>query len=202
MNKKILVAGSIIAAIIIVLASFTSVVGFNTAKSTSAKASPLFGIRTRRATNDDSQDSITSDYIGKGREVTIPLPTINDKTVLLQKFMERIVKMDDTTFNRFADSFISHLHRDNKFKDADVLRVIAELHQLRANPDLIKNYNIEGEEYNLQNSPADTINYPTNGCWVPGCWITIIFSALLQLALFVYIVICVLSVCFHCGTIG
>ena len=48
MNKKILI-GSIIAVVILVLVSFTGVVGYQTTKSsTIARASPLFKVRTNR----------------------------------------------------------------------------------------------------------------------------------------------------------
>ena len=64
MNKKILL-GSIIAAVILVLVSFTSVVGYSSVKSTSGKASPLFSIRTSRAIDEETKD-FTCDYVGKG----------------------------------------------------------------------------------------------------------------------------------------
>ena len=74
MNKKILL-GSIIAVVILVLVSFTGVVGYQSAKSsTIARASPLFSVRSKRAIDRESKD-LTSDYIGKGEEVTIPIPT-------------------------------------------------------------------------------------------------------------------------------
>ncbi len=56
MNKKILI-GSIIAVAILVLVSFTGVVGYQTTKSsTIAKASPLFAVRSSRAIDEESKD--------------------------------------------------------------------------------------------------------------------------------------------------
>ena len=55
MNNKILI-GSIIAVVILVLVSFTGVVGYQTTKfSTIAKASPLFSVRTQRAIDKESR---------------------------------------------------------------------------------------------------------------------------------------------------
>jgi len=56
MNKKILI-GSIIADVILVMVSFTGVVGYQTTKSsTIVKASPLFTVRSCRAIDEDSKD--------------------------------------------------------------------------------------------------------------------------------------------------
>ncbi len=56
MNKKILI-GSIIAVAILILVSFTGVVGYQTTKSsTIAKASPLFTVRSSRAIDEESED--------------------------------------------------------------------------------------------------------------------------------------------------
>ena len=83
MNKKILI-GSIIAVVILVLVSFTSVVGYNSVKSNSVKASPLFSVRTNRAIGEETK-VLTCKYIGKG--ITLPFPARDDKTVLTQKVM-------------------------------------------------------------------------------------------------------------------
>ena len=93
MNKKILL-GSIIAVAILVLVSFTGVVGYQTTKSsTIANASPLFTIRCSRAIDEENKDFVC-DYVGKGEEITIPLPLRNDRAILLEKIKDRISKMD------------------------------------------------------------------------------------------------------------
>jgi len=72
MNKKILI-GSIIAVVILVLVSFTGVVGYQTTKSsTIAKASPLFTVRSSRAIDEESED-LSCDYIGKGKPTLITI---------------------------------------------------------------------------------------------------------------------------------
>ena len=100
MNNKILL-GSIIAVVILVLVSFTGVVGYQTTKSsTIAKASPLFSVRSKRAIDEESRD-LTCDYVGKGEENIISIPKRDERTILIQKVIELISKMDDKEFNEF-----------------------------------------------------------------------------------------------------
>lgn len=70
MKKKIIVIGSLIAVVILVLASMTAVVSSDKAKH-NIQSSPLFAVRIRNAIN-NSDIRINSQYIGKGREFYIP----------------------------------------------------------------------------------------------------------------------------------
>ena len=80
MNKKILI-GSIIAVVILILVSFTGVVGYQTTKSsTIATASPLFAVRSSRAIDEESGD-IACDYVGNGEEISITLSVRNNQEV-------------------------------------------------------------------------------------------------------------------------
>ena len=73
MNKKILI-GCIIAVVILILVSFTGVVGYQTTKSSDvARTSPLFSIRSTRAIDKESKD-LTCDYVGKGVENSLSIP--------------------------------------------------------------------------------------------------------------------------------
>ncbi len=119
MNKKILI-GSLVAVAILVLVSFTGVVGYQTTKSsTIAKASPLFAVRSSRAIDEESRD-FTCDYVGKGKEIIIPLPERNNREVLLEKIKDRISKMDVEEFNRFKNLIIDELRNINAFKETDI----------------------------------------------------------------------------------
>ena len=123
MNKKILI-GSIIAVAILVLVSFTGVVGFQTTKSsTIAKASPLFTVRSSRAIDEESKD-IACDYVGKGEETAIRFSTSDNRYALLQKAIYRIYKMDDKTFNRFVEVITRHLHTDNEYYEGNVYKIL------------------------------------------------------------------------------
>ena len=100
MNKKILLGSSLGAVAILILVSFTGVVGYQTTKSsTIAKASPLFTVRSSRAIDKESKD-LTCDYVGKGEESVLSIPKRDGRIALVQKFIDRISKMDDETFHR------------------------------------------------------------------------------------------------------
>ena len=117
MNKKILI-GSIIAVAILVLVSFTSVVGYNSVES-DLKPSPLFNVRSSRAVEEEGMD-FTTDYVGKGEELTIPLPDRNNIEVLIEKVIDRISKMDDKSFDRFVKLIKAHINQNNRINDKEI----------------------------------------------------------------------------------
>jgi len=157
--------GSIIAVAILVLVSFTGVVGYQTTKSsTIARASPLFAVRSSRAIDEDSKD-FTCDYVGKGEEITLSFPTGVGSTTSLQQVIEIISKMNDVTFNRFLDLIIKHLHKRDDFQEYTKEEIILSLNQLRNNPSEITQYILEGEESNPNFSPCPiTIGYGIKTC--------------------------------------
>ena len=137
MKKKILM-GSIIAVVMLILLSFTSVVGFQSMKSDTAIASPLFGIRTNKVFN-IKQDAVKSDYIGKGKTINLLLPKRNNKAELVDNFVEYIKMMDDEAFNRFVKLTIGQLYEGNDFKGYSDEYVVNALNQLRDNQEENKN---------------------------------------------------------------
>jgi len=130
MKKKILI-GSIIAVVLLTLVSFSSVVGFQSVKSDSKIASPLF--RTK-----NNKGKISSNYIGKGKTINILLPRRNSKVELVEKCINIIKMMDDNTFDRFVDFIIKN---HNKMIDSQELNegeITKSLYHLRENPDVLK----------------------------------------------------------------
>jgi len=111
MNKKILI-GSIIAVAILVLVSFTGVVGYQTTKSsTIAKSSPLFTVRSSRAIGEESKD-FTCDYVGKGN--TFLIPKRDDKIVLVQRFIDIISKIDESSRTRLKDLIMNNPNQNTE----------------------------------------------------------------------------------------
>jgi len=192
MNKKILI-GSIIAVVILVLVSFTGVVGYQTTSTTIARASPLFSIRTQRAIGEESKD-LTCDYVGKGEEIKIQLQAQNNRIELIQKVIDRISKMDDKTLNRFINFVISRFQQSSEFKDANVDEIINSFYLIINNPDALKN--------NLINKKDDNLPYPKTSVagdfticagedcfslmqyYRPGCFLKNLLDFLLQIVLF------------------
>ena len=84
MKNKILI-GSIIAVTILILMSFTGVVGHQTTSSTIAKASPLFTVRSNRAIGEESK-VIDCNYVSKGNKLSFP--NLNDRTISINKIVD------------------------------------------------------------------------------------------------------------------
>jgi len=94
MNKKALVI-SISAAVLIVLASLSSVIGTNAIKSNDEKrsiASPLFAVRTQRSLDKEEAKKISANYLGKGKQLNILLP----KKSMAQVWIDKAIKIFDT----------------------------------------------------------------------------------------------------------
>ncbi len=93
MNKKALVV-SILAAVLIVLASLSSVIGTNIVKSDAERsiASPLFSVRTQRSLDGEEAKKISANYLGKGKQLNILLP----KKSMAQIWINKAIKIIDT----------------------------------------------------------------------------------------------------------
>jgi hypothetical protein len=136
MNKYPLIGGSICAVVLLVLASLTNVVGFNSMKSTSVTDSPLFSVRTQRATN-QQQNIITSQYLGEGKENLLQFPSRDNKTEQMNRAIEYISKMDDKTFAWFTELCIQKVRQENNLKDISPNEIIQILQLLKINPEII-----------------------------------------------------------------
>jgi hypothetical protein len=88
MEKKTLII-TISAAVLIVIASFSSVIGTNNVQSAQNIESPLFTVRTQRSLHTDSDQTLQSHYLGKGvnshlfRPIQPSLNSAIDRTVKL-----------------------------------------------------------------------------------------------------------------------
>ena len=173
MNKKILI-GSIIAAAILIMVSFTGVVGYQTTKSsTIAKASPLFNIRTSRAIDRDSED-LSCDYVGKGVESNILFPKQDERTILIQKVIELISNMGNKEFNEFKDFIKNQKFWENSIK-------------------------YEGLTDNIIIREKFQTNVITICYWVPNCILTRIFATI---AIVLGVILLILDAIFEQFTLG
>jgi hypothetical protein len=103
MNKKILVI-SISAAVLLVVASFSSVIGTDDGKSTSKIESPLFMVRTQRSISNADQTRVQSHFLGKGltsnlfitakpslaTSIDRTIKLLNQNPIFFAKFLETI----------------------------------------------------------------------------------------------------------------
>ena len=140
MDKRILILGSIIAVVILIFASFNSVVGFQSKSISSVKASPLFNTRTKRAIQDKNKDISTCDYLGKGKPDSIPLPTLEGRLTLIKHLIDRISKMNYEAFNRFIALAIKRIKHSEKGKYVNIGELLTAFYLFRTNPEELKNY--------------------------------------------------------------
>ena len=171
MNKKILLGSSLGAVVILILVSFTGVVGYQTTKSsTIAKASPLFTVRSSRAIDVESED-IACDYVGKGEEIVLSIPKRDDRTESLQKFIDIIGKMDDKTFNIFVRLVINRIISENYAEEEKIPELKHALYQLKDNSVVLK-FEYEDNENSVTMSPL-------TGCSTCKCSLPTKFQCLL-----------------------
>jgi len=190
MNKKILIS-SIASVAILILVSFTSVVGYNSIES-SVKESPLFNIRSSRAIDVESK-GLRREYVGKGEESILSFPQRDNKIKLIHNFIDNFQKMDDLTFNRFINLIINKLQYANEFKNVNINELIIYFNQLRNNPEFIDiDYGINNMKFTME-EPTDcwerecfTYCSSLTICWFPGCipaYILFLITAILLLLL-------------------
>ncbi len=175
MNKKILI-GSIIAICILIGVSFTSVVGYRTVDS-DVKASPLSNIRSSRAIDGESED-FSCEYVGKGEENTIILPSPDGSKTLIREFTDIITKMDDKVFTIFLTNIIKRFNYKGKISDENRREIILSLQYIKKNPEglteYLKNINNEPEDKCLL-KPQDYTLYEN---WKPRCLIEFMVEVL------------------------
>ena len=129
--KKEILLGSIIAVVILTLVSFTSVVGYSSVKSDLKIASPLFSIRNNKC-------DISSNYLGKGKAINIPLPKRNDNVNPMYRMIDFISKANDKTFERYLDLVCSRLRPVNGFTNEKIDEIIEQFRYIREYPDEVK----------------------------------------------------------------
>jgi hypothetical protein len=159
LEKRIIIV-SILAVVLLVLGSLSNVVGYQTVKST-VNDSPLFKIRTQRATN-QQQNIITSQCLGKGNSNNLLILPKPEEIVSSQDIINRIQRMDDASFHRFISIAVHQLSKEEKLKDVTPQQIIAGLNQIRNNPQAFM-------DYSKSNNGSITLYQTPTLCWFPGC---------------------------------
>ncbi len=139
MDKKPLIGLSICAVVLLVLGSLSNVVGYQSVKST-VHDSPLFSMKIQKATY-QTKNIITTQYLGKDKEINFFLPDKNNKNESLKILVDSIKKMDEQSLQRLGYIIISYYNK--KFKDTD---------------NKIENKQIFTALKELKNAPSDIIN--------------------------------------------
>jgi len=172
MQKYPLIVVSLCAVVLLVLASLGNVVGYQSVKSTAVNDSPLFNMRTQRATN-QQQVILTSQYIGMGRGNPLQFQLRDSRTEQLNKAIDIISKMDDKTFTRFTELCIRKIRQDNTFSETNnEIILMLQLLRKQSKTIIFSFTNKNNQEW------LPTYDY-TMCVGFPGCWIIVIVLALI-----------------------
>jgi hypothetical protein len=174
-RKWLAVGISTVSVILLILTSLTDVVGYQSVQSSDVNFSPLFSVRTQRATN-QRQNILTSHYLGKGR-YNMPFPLRDSRTAMIQRFIEQIRSMDNDTFNRFIDNAVNRINHKDNLKGIGATELINGLRQLKESSHNIIVYKDkkEGRRAVTYSEFAPTI------CWFPGCLLMFVGGYILML---------------------
>lgn len=176
--KTKLLLGSISAVVILILVSFTNVVGIQSSTSDSGNDSPLFTIRTQKRINQTSKTVLISDYLGKGLHA-IQFPQRDNRTALFLKAIEIIEKMEYKEFNRFQNLILSHVSKDKNIKNIDIITLLT-LTRHRSIPKMleINQFNMNGNKtkYPTYSDSCQIFNCITIGNWF-GCLLLLFVSS-------------------------
>jgi hypothetical protein len=129
--------GSLGVVAILILVSFTNVVGVQSTTFSSLKESPLFNVRLKRAINEGSKDILTSDYLGKGAEIIISIPPQDNQIYLFQEIIDKIREMNDREFSAFKQIIIRYLIKEKLIQYKNGSRVVYLFNQIEYNTDEI-----------------------------------------------------------------
>ena len=167
MKKKLLICGSSIAIVVLVLASFSPIVGYKSVE-TNVKNSPLFIVRSKRAINEESETLICN-YLKKGQ--LMPFPPRNNKIETVLNVIDSIAKMDDETFEEFIVSFVDYIEKDNRFTDFSPDEIRETLYLLRDSDKLIPIFNArtENEYRTIATCTPDCQTFFPTGCPNTSC---------------------------------
>ena len=179
-DKKIIL-GSIIAVVLITLTSITPVLGLQTNKTSSSVASPLFSIRTERAIRRESQNALTSNYIGKESRVRIPL-TFHTRATISRNIIQRIKEIDDKTF----DKLLAYITQETHNSDDLPPEILQAVYIIREETEKA----MQQEYTKLDTVLCETLNCQTIRCNTvfAGCLTYRIFTGLIKIldGLYIY----------------
>jgi len=182
MDKKPLIGVSICAVVLLVIASLTNVVGYQSVKSTIVNDSPLFTTRTRRATNQE-QNILTFQYLGMGKYNLLQFPLRDNKTELLKRAVDIVSKMDGKSFTHFTELLLQQTREDKTLGDITPNEIVQTLQLLRTKP--------EAFMHSLNNNITPPTVWEYTLCnWFPGC---IPFNILGWLLYFLFVIYLLLN---------
>jgi hypothetical protein len=174
MNRKILII-SISAAVLLVLASFSSVIGANDMQSKKKIDSPLFMVRTQRSLSKDNQARVQSHYLGKGLTSNLFITTKPSLSTAIDRTI-KLLNQNPAFFAKFLETITSNPRVRSLLQEngISIAQFKTHLNRMKNDPSLFIE-EIRNAEPKLS---AKDINSPLplglNTSSVIGCVITVI----------------------------
>jgi hypothetical protein len=174
---------SLVLVVLLVLSSLTNVVGYHVIHSSSLHESPLFSVRTKRATNQISGDLLDSSYLGKEDACTLQIPIPKEKMIFLHKIIAGITLMDEKEFSRLLGLVLTHLFEDEKYRTIDSQVIVRELKQLRTDTkeSQLVQFTMNGAIKNFATSQNCSI--PSVNFYPPWCLLLLFFIEFIGLCI-------------------
>ncbi len=182
-----MVVGSIFCAAVLLIVSFASVVGFQTARSADHETgSPLFSVRTVRA-NQHYTVKISTMFLGKGRQSSLFGASISNQAELIQNAI-KLLRAHPAVFSQLLEKlnhypYLAGLLAKYNIKTEDITRYI---HLIQDNPELLSEETIAGCLAASGTDPAQPLGLSTSnplGCFIVAVFallpLTIVFTLLL-----------------------
>jgi hypothetical protein len=198
MRKK-MVYLSIGAAVLLVLASLSSVIGFSSSQPQNQdNTSPLFAVRTARSTDKLTNMNIRSEYLGKGKIINIFLSSQSTFESQLNKAL-RIINDNPSLVKRLLEKISDTPQVLTILKNygISVSEVESYIYQVKDNPEILKE-ELKNVDFALPIADGpQPMGLDTSSAL--GCFIVVL--ALLPLAILIGIVIATITL-FTCLNIG
>ncbi len=195
-DKRVLILGSMAACILIVFASFNSVLGYISIKDPEIVDSPLFRLRTQRYTTPDNSERVVSERIGKDKNMVLFISNRDNKSKLSQ-VIQMIQHMDEETSNKLIEYIERECKQELERYNLDINEIRTGITELRTNPQL-KNLNFNmidttptGNIFCITRTGSPTLCEPMEHCLLKWT-ITLIYTFFLILAspfIFLYLVL-------------
>ena len=175
----------ICAVVLLILASFSNVVGYQSVKSTVVNDSSLFQTRTQRATS-QQQNIFTFEYLGKGQGNLLRFQIRDNRAESLIKAIEFISKMDDKEFARFTELCVQRIRQDDTLKSTNSNKIIRELCLLKTKPEIIINSYINRSNQKINQITSAEISvcrWGVFGCFAQSILFIIYFIVYILISL-------------------
>jgi hypothetical protein len=192
MEKKILIL-SVSAAVFLVVASFSSVIGINSMQSSQKIDSPLFTVRAQRSLHKESGQTVQSYYLGKGLNSQLFLTTKPSLSAAIDKTIA-LLHQNPAFFAKFVQTISSNPRVIALLQEQGVslAQFKTHLNRMKNDPSLFIEEIRNAEPKLLANQLNTPLPLGLNTSSVIGCVITAI--VMIPIALIITLIVVVFTI--------